>query len=170
MSAYITFKLLLISACLNKGLRDFFGKMCSFCTSVHVGISARIQGSHMGCSGLQGLCRSRLRLWRIPRLTEPNIHNSTPVVGAGVPGPGLGLGSARRRGDWLVSIIDRIMKLRWLMKAGKRRESWIYSHPHTWKRHATHTCIAKLTSHGTEKTEKTQQIIWTKTSQCWLLH
>lgn len=33
---------------------------------------------------------------------DPTIHNSTPVVGAGVPGPGLGLGlgfeSVRRRG------------------------------------------------------------------------
>lgn len=33
---------------------------------------------------------------------DPTIHNSTPVVGAGVPGPGLGLGlglgSIGRRG------------------------------------------------------------------------
>lgn len=132
-----------------------FGKTCSFCMSVHVGISARIQGSHMGCSGLQGLCRSWLRLWRILRLTEPTIHNSTPVVGAGVPGPGLGLGSAGRRGEWLVSIIDRIMKQRWLMKAEKKRERWIQSHPHTWRKDATYTQSESDKPWNREKRENT---------------
>lgn len=167
MSAFVTFKILLISACLTKCLWSLLARRAVFAWVYMWGISAHIQGSHVGCSGLQGLCRSRLRLWRILRLTEPTIHNSTPVVGAGVPGPGLGLGRAGRRGDWLVSIIDRIMKLRWLMKAEKRRQTWIYSHPHTQRRDATHVHRAKLTSHGTEKREKMQQITWTKNISVW---
>lgn len=104
---------------------------------------------------------------------KPTIHNSTPVVGAGVSGPGLGSGlgfGERREEGWMTGFNNRWDHEGEMADESKeeRGERWIHSHPYTWRRDARYM---QSESDKPGKEEKKENAIKkTETSQCWLLH